>query len=87
MGIELINSRPYHPQTNGKLERFHRSVEDEIWHYESLSSYIEYYNEERLHFSLDMDNCQTPLRAFHDKEATDAIRRTDPEWMERDADD
>ena len=29
-GIELINSRPYHPQTNGKLERFHRSIEEEI---------------------------------------------------------
>ncbi len=29
LGIELINSRPYHPQTNGKLERFHRSIEDE----------------------------------------------------------
>ena len=29
-GIELINSRPYHPQTNGKLERFHKSIEDEI---------------------------------------------------------
>lgn len=25
--IELINSRPYHPQTIGKLERFHHSVE------------------------------------------------------------
>ncbi len=27
--IILINSRPYHPQTNGKLERFHRTIEDE----------------------------------------------------------
>ena len=44
LGIELINSRPYHPQTNGKLERFHRSIEEEIHHYESLSEYIEYYN-------------------------------------------
>ena len=25
--IYLINSRPYHPQTNGKLERFHRTLE------------------------------------------------------------
>ena len=23
-GIELINPRPHHPQTNGKLERFHK---------------------------------------------------------------
>ncbi len=86
-GIELINSRPYHPQTNGKLERFHRSIEDEIFHYESLSAYMEYYNEERLHFSLDIDNYQTPLRAFSDKKATDAIREGDPQWMEKDADD
>ena len=33
LNIGLINSRPYRPQTNGKLERFHRSVEDEIWRY------------------------------------------------------
>ena len=29
-GIELINSRPHHPQTNGKLERLHRSIENEL---------------------------------------------------------
>ena len=39
-GIELINSRPCHPQTNGKLERFHRTIEEEIGHYESLPEYI-----------------------------------------------
>ena len=31
-GIELINSRPYRPRTSGKLERFHRSIEEEIHH-------------------------------------------------------
>ena len=86
-GIELINSRPYHPQTNGKLERFHGSVEAEIFHYESLSAYVEYYNERRLHFALDMAGRQTPLRAFSDKEATKAIRKNDPQWMERDLND
>ncbi len=86
-GIELINSRPYHPQTNGKLERFHRSIEEELWHYESLSEYIQYYNERRLHFSLDMKNRQTPLRAFSDREATEEIRKNNPRWMEEDVDD
>ena len=52
----LINSRPYHPQTNGKLDRFHKSLGDEIWNYPSLDDYIAYYNTDRLHFPLDMDN-------------------------------
>ena len=81
-GIELINSRPYHPQTNGKLERFHRSIEEEIGHYESLPEYIEYYNERRLHFSLDIANYETPLKAFSAKKATKEVRTKDPNWME-----
>ncbi len=31
LGTELTNSRPYRPQTNGKLERFRRTMEGEIW--------------------------------------------------------
>ena len=42
--IGLINSRPCHPQTNGKLERFHRSLEEEIWHYQSIDDYIKFYS-------------------------------------------
>ena len=84
LDIGLINSRPYHPQTNGKLERFHRSLEDEIWHYGDLDDYIEYYNTDRLHFSLDMDNYETPLMAFRNKKASDEIRGKDPKWMEVD---
>ena len=39
--IALINARPYHPQTNGKLERFHRSLEEEIYHYGSLREHVD----------------------------------------------
>ena len=86
-GIELINTRPYHPQTNGKLERFHRSVEERIGHFEKFSDYIQYYNEERLHFSLDIDNYETPILAFENKKATNAIRKNNPKWMEEDSND
>ena len=30
-GVDVIHSRPYHPQTRGKNERFHRTLEDEIF--------------------------------------------------------
>ena len=83
LGIGLINSRPCHPQTNGKLERFHRSLEDEIRHYPSLDDYIEHYTD-RLHFSLDIDNYETPLMAFHKKKVADEIRHQNPKWMEDD---
>lgn len=85
-GIELINPRYYRPQTNGNLERFHRTVEEEIVHYESLPEYIVYY-ERRLHSSLDIANYETPLKAFSAKKATKEVRTTDPNWMEAGSND
>lgn len=81
-GIGLINSRPYHPQTNGKLERFHASIEAEIGHYDSLEDYVEYYNNRRLHFSLDIKNLETPLAAWQSRQASEEVRRANPLWME-----
>ena len=59
-----------------------RSLEEGVRHYESLSAYIEYYNEDGLHGSLDIDNYQTPLREFSDKKITKAIREGNPNRME-----
>ena len=84
LGIRLINSRPYRPPTNGKLERFHRTLETEVGRHNSLEDFITYYNERRLHWSLDIDNRQTPLKAFHDKAAHETIRTDNPDWMEVD---
>lgn len=74
----LISSRPYRPQTNGKLERLHRSLEDEIWYYSSLSDYTEYYDTDSLHFSLDIDNYEIPMMVFHNKRMTDDIKHQNP---------
>ena len=30
LGVRVVHSRPYHPQTLGKLERFHRSLKAEL---------------------------------------------------------
>jgi hypothetical protein len=64
LGIRVIHGRPRHPQTQGKDERFHRTLKDEVLRYESFEDlqhcqkrfddwrYI--YNHERPHESLGM---------------------------------
>ncbi len=53
---------PYHPQTNGKIERYHRTIKGEInlVPYEmpselrqAIESFVEYYNHRRYHESLE----------------------------------
>ena len=61
-GITQVHGAPNHPQTQGKIERYHRSMKNvvKLHHYYSLSDlkkaideYIEYYNNERYHESLN----------------------------------
>jgi transposase InsO family protein len=60
--IDHIRGRPYHPMTQGKIERFHRSLKNVInldhyyypWELEKqLEEFVEYYNHERYHESID----------------------------------
>jgi len=62
VGIRHILAAPYHPQTNGKLERYHRSIKREVNQtpYEfpsqlerAIASFVEYYNFHRYHKALD----------------------------------
>jgi len=65
LGIRMIHGRPYHPQTQGKLERFHRSLKAEVLTgrcygessdlQRSFDSWRVVYNHERPHEALDMD--------------------------------
>ncbi len=82
--IMLLNSRPYHPQTNYKLERWFGTLERELADFAKIDEFIEFYNERRTHWSLDMGRTETPRMAFRGREATKAIRKSDPEWMEKD---
>lgn len=64
LGIRISHSRPYHPQTNGKDERFHRSLDREVLDIQgfadraqlqmALDRWRRCYNHERPHESLAM---------------------------------
>lgn len=64
LGINVGYSRPNHPQTNGKDERFHRSLKTELLNHQifhdlkmaqkGFNAWRKIYNEERPHEALDM---------------------------------
>ena len=70
-GIRLIHSRAYHPQTCGKVERFHQTLKKWLDHQprpatvrqlqELLDTVRGYYNEVRPHRALDR---RTPTQAY-----------------------
>jgi len=61
VGIRHITTSPFHPQTNGKIERYHRTLKGEINQLpydvpselrEAIRAFIEYYNYRRYHEGL-----------------------------------
>src|SRR5258707_359260 len=61
-GIRHIRGRPYHPMTQGKIERYHRSMKNRILldnYYlpgqleQGIEEFVSYYNNCRYHESLD----------------------------------
>ena len=69
--IEHNRGAPYHPMTQGKIERWHRSMKNQVLleHYylpgdleRRIGKFVEYYNHERYHESLDN---LTPADVFY----------------------
>jgi transposase InsO family protein len=64
LGIRVIHGRPYHPQTQGKDERFHRTLEAEVLRgrqfrdtghcQQAFRKWLPVYNYERPHEALQM---------------------------------
>jgi transposase InsO family protein len=65
LGIEITHSSPHHPQTNGKDERFHRTLKQELLNFKTIKTLEESqkyfdewrheYNTERPHEALNYD--------------------------------
>lgn len=72
LGIRVTHGRPYHPQTQGKDERFHRTLKVEVLRgrtFDDLSNcqrhfdqWRHVYNHERPHEALDME---VPSSRYH----------------------
>jgi hypothetical protein len=77
LGIEIIRNRVNTPEHNGKVERFHRTIEEEcLWRVQAyrmdldavrfqLNRYLVWYNTKRVHGGYHMDK-RTPQEKIED---------------------
>ena len=61
VGTRHVRAAPYHPQTNGKLERYHQSIKNDVHQvpYEvpsdlevAIAGFVDHYNNRRYHKAL-----------------------------------
>jgi len=80
-GMTHTRGRPYHPMTQGKIERYHRSMKNQILlenYYlpgqleQRLAEFVDYYNSRRYHESL---NNLTPADVYFGRGPTVLSRR------------
>ena len=80
-GIGHTRGKPYHPMTQGKIERYHRSMKNLILleHYysppeleEQIGVFVEYYNHNRYHEAL---NNVTPADVYYGRDRDILERR------------
>ena len=69
--MQHTRGKPYHPQTQGKIERYHRTMKNvvKLRNYylpeeleREIGRFVDYYNHERVHESLDN---VTPADVYH----------------------
>ena len=72
--IVHVRGKPLHPQTQGKIERYHRTMKNiiKLEHYyspeeleEKISEFVDHYNDHRYHESL---NNVTPADVYFGRE-------------------
>ena len=85
--IDHVRGKPLHPQTQGKIERYHRTMKNVIRleHYYSpeelethIAAFVDYYNNKRYHESLDN---LTPADVFYGRSEQIVTKREITKWQ------
>lgn len=66
-GIRHIRTKPKHPQSNGKIEKWFDTYERHRDAFENKDAFIDWYNQIRPHTSLNFKVLETPWQAFKRK--------------------
>jgi len=90
LGIDVLHSRPYHPQSRGKNERFHRTLKAEVFAFQRFHTLAEVqrafdawrviYNFERPHEALDQE---VPSSRYRPSSRAMPDRLPQPDYDER----
>ena len=87
-GMDHVRGAPHHPQTQGKIERWHQTMKNRVLleNYflpgdleRQIGAFVDHYNNHRYHESLDN---LTPADVYHGRGATirkmrEEIKKTD----------
>jgi len=81
LNIKLIHGKPYHPQTQGKEERFHRTLKQELLNYERFRDHV--HCQKRFDVWREKYNCIRPHEAIDFKTPSELYKPSDKSYPER----
>lgn len=81
LNIKLIHGRPYHPQTQGKEERFHRTLKQELIDYEQFRDHV--HCQKRFDVWREKYNCIRPHEAIDFKTPAELYRPSNKAYPEK----
>ena len=92
-GIEHLLTAPRSPTTTGKIERFHRTLRAELLTgtvfadlaaaQRELDAWVEHYNRDRPHYSLNMATPASRFTTAARREPVTTPDRSGPDWVAR----
>ena len=83
LNIKLIHGRPYHPQTQGKEERFHRTLKQELINYEQFYDHV--HCQKRFDLWREKYNCVRPHEALDFKVPAEVYTPSNKAYTEKSA--